>query len=100
MNTTSTYQYRQKTFQPDEVDAMVEAIHQDGFALIPGILSPEEVEAARAHLDQLKPFGFDSEGINDHYKCVFNRDPFWLQFIDKPGVIELAEATMGTECHI
>ncbi|MCB8933277.1 MAG: phytanoyl-CoA dioxygenase family protein [Chthonomonadaceae bacterium] len=79
---------------------MAEAIHEDGFALIPDVLDAELVEAARAKIDALEPFGFDSQGVNDHYKCVFNRDPFWLQFLDQPGVIDLAEATMGSECHI
>ncbi|MHB8637218.1 MAG: phytanoyl-CoA dioxygenase family protein [Fimbriimonadaceae bacterium] len=85
---------------PDDVDAMAEAVHEDGFALIPGVLTAAEVQAARDAIDELKPFGFDSEGINDHYKNVFNRDAFWLPFLDKPGVIDLAEATMGAECHI
>jgi ectoine hydroxylase-related dioxygenase (phytanoyl-CoA dioxygenase family) len=96
----STIEYLQRTFRADEVDAMAEAIHEDGFALIPGVLSLEEVEAARKKIDELEPFGFDAQGVTDHYKCVFNRDPFWLPFLDKPGVIELAEATMGKDCHI
>ena len=100
MSTTQSFQYLQKTFRIDEVDAMAEAIHEDGFALMPGVLSAPDVEAARAKIDALEPFGFDAQGLTDHYKCVFNRDPFWLQFLDKPGVIDLAEATMGKECHI
>lgn len=79
---------------------MAQAIHDDGFALVPNVLTPEEVEAAKAKIDALEPFGFDSEGLTDHYKCVFNRDPYWLQFLDKPGIVDLAEATMGAECHI
>lgn len=92
--------YRQKTFAMLDVAGMVDALHDDGFALIPGVLSREEVAQTRAKFGDLKPFGFDSEGLNDHYKCVFNRDPYWLQFLDRPGVIDLAEATMGGECHI
>lgn len=79
---------------------MTEAMHEDGFALIPGVLTREEIDQAREKMDSLQPFGFDSQGTNDHYKCVFNRDPFWLPFLDKPGVIDLAEATMGAQCHI
>ena len=36
----------------------------------------------------------------EHYKCVFNREQIWLNYIDRPGVVDLAEATMGAECHI
>lgn len=100
MSTTEEILYRQRTFRTDEVEAMADAMHEDGFALIPNVLSPELVEEAKRKIDGLQPFGFDSQGITDHYKCVFNRDPFWLQFIDWPGVVDLAEATMGEECHI
>lgn len=94
------FHYLQRTFRPDETDAMAQAMHADGFALIPNVLKPELVEEACRKIDGLQPFGFDAQGLTDHYKCVFNRDPFWLQFIDWPGVIDLAEATMGAECHI
>ncbi|WP_025225722.1 phytanoyl-CoA dioxygenase family protein [Fimbriimonas ginsengisoli] len=100
MSVTQDFRYLQHTFGLNQVAEMAQAIHDDGFALIPNVLSSELVAQAREKIDGLKPFGFDSEGINDHYKCVFNRDPFWLQFIDWPGVIDLAEATMGSECHI
>jgi ectoine hydroxylase-related dioxygenase (phytanoyl-CoA dioxygenase family) len=36
----------------------------------------------------------------DRYVCVFNRDPFWLEFLDRPGIIDVAEATLGRDCHI
>jgi hypothetical protein len=100
MTTSQPFSYLQKTFHPDQVEEMAEAIHEDGFALIPGVLDDQQVQAARDKIDELKPFGFDAQGLTDHYKCVFNRDPFWLPFLDKPGVIELAEATMGDQCHI
>ena len=92
--------YRQKTFAQNDVTGMTNALHEDGFALIPGVLTAEECAEARAKIDQLTPFGFDAEGNTDHYKNVFNRDPYWLQYLDKPGIAELAESTMGDECHI
>lgn len=100
MQTTEPFSYLQRTFRADQVAEMAEAIHEDGFALIPNVLSPEQVQAARVKIDELEPFGFDSQGLTDHYKCVFNRDPFWLPFLDTPGVVDLAEATMGEQCHI
>ena len=97
---TTETPYLQRTFRPDQVAEMAEAIHEDGFALIPGVIGPDLIEAAKDKIDHLEPFGFDSRGLTDHYKCVFNRDPFWLQFIDMPGIVDLAEATMGEQCHI
>jgi len=93
--------YRQRTFDVMDTAGMTEALHEDGFALIPGVLSPDEVQAVKAKIDELRPIGYDSHGENSgHYKCVFNRDPFWLPYLDVPGVIDLAESTMGDQCHI
>ena len=103
MTTTTAdapFSYRQKTFDRADTAGMTQALHEDGFALIPGVLSAAECAAARAKIDGLQPFGFDHLGATDHFKCVFNRDPYWLPFLDTPGVIDLAESTMGAECHI
>lgn len=80
---------------------MAEALDTDGFVFIPGVLTDDEVQATRAAIDRLRPFGFDRtrDGL-DHYKCVFNRDALWMSYLDRPGIIELAEATMGDQCHI
>lgn len=93
--------YLQPTYRLDQVAAMTEAIHRDGFALVPGVLSPQEVQEMRAEIDRLRPFHFDTaEPHRDHYKCIFNRSPYWLKYLDLPGVIDLAEGTMGDECHL
>ena len=45
-----------------------------------------------------------SEEADGHMqKCInaaFNRDPLFLKYLDKPGMIELAEAIHGNDCHI
>lgn len=94
------FPYRQKTFAQDDVGRMVDALHEDGFALIPGVLNAAEVQTVRDAIDRLTPFGFDHLGLTDHFKCVFNRDPVFLDLIDREPVISLAEGTMGSECHI
>lgn len=102
MNNSTEFSYRQKTFALNDTAGMTQALHDDGFALIPGVLSPAEVETLRGAIDRLQPFGFDKGAgqVSEHYKCVFNRDRTFLAMIDRPGVVELAEATMGQECHI
>lgn len=94
------FQYRQKTFALDDVAGMTDALHEDGFALVPGVLSPEEVQACRDAIDRLRPFGNDHMGLTEHYKCVFNRDRTFFDLIDREGIVDLAEATMGDQCHI
>ena len=76
-------------------------LHQDGFALIRSVLDGIRISALRRAIDALEPIGLDYQGlVDDHYKCVFNRSPFWLQFLDLPQVIELVEAALGADCHI
>lgn len=84
-----------------DVDGIVEAIRTDGVAFVPGVLDHEEIAEARAAVDRLRPFGFDaSRDEIDHYKCVFNRDPVFVPFVDRPGIVDAAERLMGEECHI
>jgi ectoine hydroxylase-related dioxygenase (phytanoyl-CoA dioxygenase family) len=92
--------YRQRTFRPGEKAAQLQALHDDGFALLPGVLAAGQVQAARDAVDRLTATHWDITGELDHYKCVFNRDPFWLPYLDLPGVIELAEAALGPDCHV
>jgi ectoine hydroxylase-related dioxygenase (phytanoyl-CoA dioxygenase family) len=97
---TAPFDYRQKTFAKDDVAGMTRALHDDGFALIPNVLSPDEIQAVRDAIDRLEPMGFDKLGVTDHFKCVFNREKVFLDLIDREPVIDLAEATMGDQCHI
>lgn len=97
---TEAFPYRQKTWDLWDTEGMARALHEDGFVLIPNVLSPQEVADLKAGIDRLSPFGFDKLGATDHFKCVFNRERLFLNYIDRPGVIELAEATMGDQCHI
>ncbi len=92
--------YRQRTFDLNDLEGMTQAMHEDGFALIPGVLSPHEVQEARGEIDRLKAFGYDKTALTEHYKCVFNRSQFFLNLTDRQGIVDLAEATMGEQCHI
>ena len=76
------------------------ALHQNGFVLLPAVLEPAQIAGLRQAIDHLEPVHWDYSGVIDHYKCVFNRDPSWLPCLDMNGVIELAEAALGNDCHI
>ncbi|MCG8908407.1 phytanoyl-CoA dioxygenase family protein [Pseudomonas sp. DP-17] len=78
----------------------LQALHEDGFVLLRGVLNAQQVARVRGLIDGLKPYHWDYEGLVDHYKCVFNRSPLWLPYLDPPGLIELAEAALGTDCHV
>jgi hypothetical protein len=96
---TDGFNYLQRTYERNDTAGQLEGLKRDGFALIPGVMSPDLVAKTRDHIDRLQAFGFDGQGEVDHYKCVFNRNPFWLQFLDHPDVIELSEAALGSDCH-
>lgn len=91
---------RLPTYDRTDTDRMLEAMHVDGFVLIPGILQPSEIQSARDRIDRLTPIAWDYNGITDHFKNVFNRDAYWLSFLDREGVIDLAERALGDDCHI
>jgi hypothetical protein len=93
-----------------ETDALLAALEHDGAVVVPQVLSAEQCAQARVAIDTLYPLHWDEVHAGpaatatgrfmDRYLCVFNRDPYWLQFIDRPGLIELAEAVLGADCHI
>lgn len=91
--------------RPEVIDsaltaARLQALHEQGFVLLPGVLAPAQIDWLRTAIDGLQPIHWDYSGLVDHYKCVFNRDPAWLPYLDLPGVIELAEAALGADCHV
>ncbi|AOE87567.1 phytanoyl-CoA dioxygenase family protein [Pseudomonas sp. TCU-HL1] len=77
------------------------ALHEQGFTLLPGVLDAPAIATLRSLMDPLQPIHWDYTGlVDDHFKCVFNRGPEWLPYLDLPGVIELAEAALGEDCHV
>ena len=89
--------------KPSDVQATVKAVHDDGLAFFPNLISADKAKEVCGKIDELTHLEHDGRangnGI-DHYKCVFNRDPYWLQFLDMPGVIDSVEELMGDQCHI
>ena len=101
--------------QPD-LESRIRTLEDDGYAYFPGVIDAGEVAELRDVMDKLEPApeGFDRSGVRDglyfekHVKNCFNRDPLFLQYLDKPPVFDVAEAVMGhkdirgrtTECHV
>ena len=84
-----------------DITHQLNALHEQGFALLPGVLDAARIAEARAAIDRLQPIHWDYLGlVDDHFKCLFNREPFWLAYLDLPGVIELADAALGADCHV
>jgi ectoine hydroxylase-related dioxygenase (phytanoyl-CoA dioxygenase family) len=96
-----------KRFPIYDTDAMLAALDADGYAFVSGALPASLCAESRECIDALEPQHWDemhgcrgAARFMDRYLCVFNRDSFWLQFLDRAGVIELAEAALGADCHL
>ena len=91
------------------LEEQIEALERDGYLYIPGFLNADEVAELRAAAQRIEPLpeNLDTDMTPEHdgylNKCInnaFNRDPLFLKYLDKPGLIDLAEAIHGTDCHI
>ena len=93
----------------DKLEQQVEAMEREGFVYFSNILSLNEVEEFRQLSLELEPLSdaldtdLTLENDGHFQRCInaaFNRDPLFLKYLDKPGLIELAEAIHGPDCHI
>ena len=89
--------------QPD-LTSRVRAIQDDGFVYFPSVISSDEVAELRSAMDRLEeiPEYFDKAkgSWSRYFNNTFNRGEIFLQYLDKPGIIELAEEIHGADCHI
>jgi ectoine hydroxylase-related dioxygenase (phytanoyl-CoA dioxygenase family) len=91
-----------------DLDRQVRAMETDGYAYLPAVIEAAAVAELRDAMDRLTaiPESFDrhrtpGDGgfLNKSINNVFNRDLLFLHYLDYPGVIELAEAVHGSDCH-
>jgi len=91
------------------LEKRLEALEQDGYVYFPGALSREETVELRTAMDRLEacPDEFDRhtdpgshDFLNKSINNVFNRDPVFLSYLDRPEVIEVVEAAHGPDCHV
>ncbi|MDP7249059.1 MAG: phytanoyl-CoA dioxygenase family protein [Planctomycetota bacterium] len=90
-------------------EEQVNALKNDGYVYFPEALNPDEVKELYATMDRQEaiPESFDrydtpeSRGfLNRHVNNAFNRDEVFLQYIDRPGIIDVVEAIHGEDCHL
>ena len=93
----------------NDLESQVEALERDGYVYFPGVLDAEEVAQLQTTMDRLQaiPECLDTHQtpqnggkfLNKIINNSFNRDPLFLQFLDKSPIVEVAEATHGEDCH-
>ncbi|MFK0310302.1 phytanoyl-CoA dioxygenase family protein [Pseudomonas sp. NPDC090233] len=82
------------------LETQLQALDDQGYVMLPNVLEPLRIALLRCAIDDLKPIHWDYQGLLEHYKCVFNRNPLWLPFLDLPPLVALAEAALGDDCHV
>ncbi|MYK16735.1 phytanoyl-CoA dioxygenase family protein, partial [Candidatus Poribacteria bacterium] len=93
----------------NDLESQVEALERDGYVYFPNVLDTNEIAELRATMDQLPaiPASHDRDETLENgdaflHKLIsnaFNRDPLYLQFLDRSPVFEVAEAAHGEDCH-
>lgn len=88
----------------NDLESRIERMSTDGYVWFPGVLNAEEVAELRARMDAMG--GPDEEYVvkgwcfNKHIVSDFTQNPDHLDYIDRPGVIEVAEAILDPGCHV
>ena len=94
--------------QPD-LASQVKGMEEDGYAYFPNAIDADQVAELREAMDRLtaNEDSFDQYTtpetggfLNKHINNAFNRDPAFWQYVDQPGIVDLAEAIHGEDCHI
>ena len=105
------YAHLPLTTYPD-VESRVNNIEQNSYVYLPTILSKDEVANLKHCIDEIIPRPDSNDFFGDpgdktksgadsvHIKNAFNHHPSLASCIDKNQVIEIAERTMGEDCHL
>ena len=95
-----------------DLPGQLASLQQDSYVYMPGVLSVSEVQELKRCIDEINPsadsndYDFDpgdqtkSGAGSSHFKNAFNHHPALFACIDMQGVIEVAEAAMGKDCHL
>ena len=93
----------------DDLESQVEALERDGYVYFPSVLDADAIAELRATMDRLEaiPASHDRDETLENgdaflHKLIsnsFNRDPLYLQYLDRSPIIEVAEAAHGEDCH-
>jgi hypothetical protein len=91
-------------FSPVKTRAIIEQYNRDGYALIPGVLTPAEVAAAHEAIERAfaDPRMAETHNLYDPIVMtrLFELDPLFVKFLTREPIISLMEALLGPDCHL
>lgn len=87
------------------VEEAVDALYTDGYVVFPGALNREEVATLRARMDAMGSQNDEDYVVpgwcyNKHVGSDFSQNPDLLDYIDRPGIIEVIELVHGGAAHL
>jgi hypothetical protein len=93
---------------PVDIAAAVQAMYTDGYVIFPGVLDVDEVTELRRRMDGMGSQNDDDYVVpgwcyNKHIVSSYHQNPDLLDYIDRPGIIEVAEAIHNGKqggCHV
>ena len=78
-----------------------EMFKANGCLLLENVISSKLIADAVEEINALECIGFDHSGDDfKHIKCIFNRSPFYLQFLNQPRLMPIIYNALGLDCHI
>lgn len=81
------------------LNSLVEELHENGYLILRGALTPEQVEGLLAGVK--RAFEQPDDGYGPIIRVqMFERGEIFQDMIDHPGVIDFVEAILGPECHL
>jgi len=81
---------------PETVDRWERDFTQDGFVMLPGLLSPEEVATLRDGVVQAHQSPCPTGTTTPlHRHQMFRRGPRFAAMLDRPPIVDLAERILG-----
>ena len=86
-----------------DLEAAIEQMYSHGYCIVPGVLNKTEVAELREKMD--RSGGDDAQYemknwcFNKHLSIEFDKDPFWLKYVDRPGVVDVELAVHGGGCR-
>ncbi|GAB4451315.1 MAG: hypothetical protein OHK0029_00240 [Armatimonadaceae bacterium] len=95
--------------EPLNIEAAIEAMYTDGYVIFPGVLNRDEVQQLRERMDAMGSQNEDDYVVpgwcyNKHVGSEFHQNADHLEYIDRPGIIDVAEAILSSRdgglCHV
>ena len=92
----------------DPVKAETEQLHREGYVVLRGVYTPEEVAELRDDLDRIfsehpqdtDRHGADAEGTDPFRYESLNRSAVAQKAVGHPRILEVIEPLLGEDCHV